>query len=65
MSETTTQAPPASETRVVAFMSNEPKKHSVRYNCTESDPIVDSVYIRRAAWTKMPRGVKVTIEPIF
>lgn len=41
----------------------EPKKHSIRYNCTKKDPPVSTIYINRSALPAVyPDKVTITIE---
>jgi len=49
----------------VVFTENEPKKHTVRYNCKDADAPVYSIYIsnKTVAALGSPKGVKITIEP--
>lgn len=40
-------------------------KHSVRYNCNIPDAPASSVYVNRSTWPRMPKSIRVTIEPIY
>jgi hypothetical protein len=51
------------EKQVIIFDDMEPKKHSVRYNTSNKEAAIDSVYIKRTAiGSTVPVKVKITIE---
>lgn len=51
---------------VVEFRDLEPKKNSIRFNCTDPKPAITSVYISKEALKKLeyPEKIKVTVEPL-
>lgn len=50
----------------VTFDQREPKKHSVRFNCTDAQSPVASIYIANAGISKIgnPAKIKITIEAV-
>lgn len=55
------------QSRVKTFDLHEYTQHkgSVRYNCNIPDAPASSIYVNRATWPRMPKSVRVTIEPIY
>jgi len=49
---------------VVLMGGKDPKKHSVRYNASEPNSIIDSIYIKNEGVAKLgnPSVIKITIE---
>lgn len=54
------------KTQVVVFDIPKSKKHSVRYDTTEVEPAVSSIYVSRACFDNepTPKKLKVTIEDV-
>ena len=49
----------------IIYDKAEPKKHSVRYNTSQAEPAVSSIYISRSALGgQIPLLIKVTIEEV-
>lgn len=50
---------------VVVFDQLEPKKHSLRFNSSEQEPAVSSIYVSRKAFVgEVPTKIKITIEEV-
>jgi hypothetical protein len=52
-------------TQIIIFDKPEGKKHSVRYDTTEDNPAIGTIYVRREyLGTKAPKKLKITIEEV-
>jgi hypothetical protein len=53
------------EKQVIVYDKSDPKKHSVRFNTSEDDAAIDSIYIKRThLGNPIPKKLKVTIEEV-